>query len=258
MQEAIDSLNLNQGAHKLAAASYARLFLGTILPECCQRVLYLDCDTIVQDSLKKLWNVPMDHALIAGVQDTVDKFFLKVIHLPENTRYVNAGVLLVNLKAWREENVQQKFMDVIARFHGNVPHHDQGTINAVCRGRKIYLPVRYNMISNLYSFPARTIRRMYFMDRYYSQKEIDRAKQHPAIVHFTTGLVGRPWEENCTHPERESFWETVKASPWSDMGMQPDRRKKSLKAFTFVYHHMPRSMFEVLYRSMSWALHLRK
>jgi lipopolysaccharide biosynthesis glycosyltransferase len=112
--------------------------------------------------------------------------------------------------------------------------------------------------SNLYSFSARTISRIYFLKDYYSEKEAREAIAHPAIVHFTTGLVGRPWEENCSHPKAKAFWDTVKDTPWSDLKPAKDSRKAGLRAFTFVYEHMPLGLFETLYRAFSWTLHLRK
>lgn len=258
MGGAVESLNLRMGAHKIAIASYARLFMATLLPEECSRVLYIDCDTLVRDSLAPLWATEFGTALIAGAQDTVDSYFLSVIGLPKEARYINAGVLLANLAAWRAENLQEKFMALIAKFEGNVPHHDQGTINAVCGERRVIIPLRYNVTANLYSFSAQTIRKIYFLDTYYPQEELTRALEKPAIVHFTTGLLGRPWEENSTHPEQQAFWDTVQQTPWQGLQRKPDTRSLGLKAFIFFHKIVPRPIFEFVYRNISWALHLRK
>lgn len=258
MTEAIGGLNLKLGAHKIAIASYARLFLSSILPGDCDRVLYIDCDTLVRDSLAELWTTDFGNALIAGAQDTVDSYFLKVIGLAQGTKYVNAGILLINLKAWRDEEMQDKFVSLIAKFNGNVPHHDQGTINATCGERRVIVPIRYNLTSNIYSFSANTIRKIYFLDHYYTQAELDQAMAKPAIVHFTTGLLGRPWEEGSTHPEQQAFWDTVARTPWHDLQRKPDSRNAGLKAFILFHKLAPRPVFEFVYRSISWALHLRK
>lgn len=258
MREAVDSLNLNMGAHKIAIASYARLFMASLLPQTCERVLYLDCDTVVMDSLAPLWETAFGTALIAGVQDTVDSYFLDVIGLPKGTKYINAGILLVNLAAWRAENLQEQFMALITKFGGNVPHHDQGTINAVCGDRRIVVPLRNNVTANLYSFSAQTIRKIYFLDEFYSQEELTEALRHPAVVHFTTGLLGRPWEENSSHPQRDHFWSIVEKTPWKGLQPKPDTRGMGLKAFIFFHKVIPRPVFEFVYRNISWALHLRK
>ena len=258
MQEKIDSLNLNFGAHKIAVASYARLFLPSVLPPECDRVLYIDCDTIVRHSVRAYWDTEFGNALIAGCQDTVDGFFLQKIDLPGGVPYLNAGILLINLKAWREENLLDQFVQVIRRFDGNVPHHDQGVINAVCRERRVRVSVAYNLFSNLYTFSAKAIRRMYFLDDYYSQQELDAAVSDPTIVHFTSGFVGRPWEENSTHPLREEFWDVVNQSPWKGMALSPDSRKKGVKVFSILYRCLPHTLVEFAYRWMNGLLHLRK
>lgn len=258
MAGAVESLNLHMGAKKIAIASYARLFMPSLLPDSCDKVLYLDCDTLVRQSLKDLWEISFGTALIAGVQDTVDSYFLNVIGLEKEVQYINAGIILVNLKAWREENMQQKFMAFIEKFGGNVPHHDQGTINGTCGDRRIIAPLRFNVTANLYSFSAKTIRKIYFLQEYYSQEELDDALNAPAIVHFTSGLLGRPWEENSTHPLRDTFWDTVKKTPWRDLASAPDTRSFGLKAFIFFHKITPRPIFEFVYRNISWALHLRK
>ena len=258
MRNQLKNLNLNLGDREWFVAAYARLFLADIVPEKYDRVLYCDCDTIVKGSLKGLWDIEFKDELIAGVQDTVDKYFLKVIGLQAGVKYINTGVLLVNLKAWREENIKEEFKEIIKRFNGNVPHHDQGIINCASQSRRVIVPIKYNLTSNNYSFDAETVRKIYFLDEYYSQEEVDDAIANPVIVHYTTGLLGRPWEEGSAHPEREAFWQTVKKTPWKEMKMLPDSRKASLKAFTFVFEHIPKGLFIFLYRRASFLLHLKK
>ena len=258
MGPAVSSLDLHMGAKKIAIASYARLFIGSLLPDDCDRVLYIDCDTLIRDSLLPLWATDFGDALIAGVQDTVDSYFLDVIGLPRTVRYINAGILLINLSAWREENLQAQFMQLIEKFGGNVPHHDQGTINAVCKERRKIVPMRFNVTANLYSFSAQTIRKIYFLEEYYPQEELTAALESPAIVHFTTGLLGRPWEEKSTHPQKQAFWDTAAKTPWKDITPLPDSRSFGLKAFIFFHKIVPRPIFEFIYRNMCWVLHLRK
>jgi hypothetical protein len=112
-------------------------------------------------------------------------------------------------------------------------------------------------MTNVYSFSARTIRRMYFLDSYYEQPEVDAALRDPAIIHFTSGLVGRPWEEGCTHPARERYRALMRDTPWGDGALLPRTLKRSTRAFGWTYRHMPRPLFEAMYRALCWALHLR-
>ncbi len=258
MKSMVSHLDLHFGSYKISIASYARLFLSSIIQESVHKILYLDCDTIVCDSLTDLWDINLEGKAVAGVLDTVDSFFLKKIGLPEGDPYVNAGIILVNLAYWREHHMEQQFMAFIRKFEGNVPHHDQGTINGTCRNAKLIIAPRYNVTSNLYSFSSKTIRRMYFMDTFYAQEELNEARIHPAIVHFTTGLVGRPWEENCIHPMKNAYLQAAKASPWIADPLLPDSRGFLVKAFSYFYYHAPHFLTEAAYRSVCRLAHIRK
>ena len=250
-------LGLQGAAFRIAAASYARLFLPSLLPNQVDRLLYLDCDTIVAAPLDALWETPLDGVYIGGVQDTVDVYFQKIIGLAPELPYINAGLLLINLKAWRDDDLQSRFADFIRRFEGQVPHHDQGTINGVCAEKRLLLPLRYNMTSNLYSFSVHTIERIYFIKQYYSQKELDQALQSPAIVHFTSGLVGRPWEERCTHPERDRFLSAKADTPWASDPLAQFSLKLKTRVFAAFYRLAPRWLFETAYRMLGWVQHLK-
>ena len=258
MEVAVSGLDLQMGVRKIAVASYARLFLASIIPKECDRILYLDCDTIVRNSLNEYWNTNLENDMVAGVRDTVDSFFLKKIGLDSEDYYVNAGILLINLAGWREQHLEAQFMEFIRKYNGNVPHHDQGTINGVCKNKKCIVAPRYNATSNIYSFSAKTIRRIYFMNSFYSQRELEEAKKNPAVLHFTTGLVGRPWEENCTHPMKEEYLRIAKESPWKNDPLLPDSRKLSVRVFSAFYRYAPLFLSEAAYRLISLVAHIRE
>jgi lipopolysaccharide biosynthesis glycosyltransferase len=245
-----------QGSASGMAVKYARLFLSTLVPADVDRILYLDCDTLVTDELTALWATPLDTAYVAGVQDTIDLYFQKVIGLPAGQPYLNAGVLLINLKRWRDDKLEARFIAFIRRFGGQVPFHDQGTVNGVCGTQRALLPLRFNMTSNLYSFSVSTIERIYFIDRFYSQPELDEALRSPAIIHFTPGLVGRPWEEPCAHPEQERFLAMKRDTPWSGVPLTPRTLEWTTRLFAFYYRHVPRRLFEASYRMLSQLRHI--
>lgn len=256
LEAAVLGLELNMGPRKISIASYARLFLASVIPDTYDRILYLDCDTIVCDNLKDFWSIDLEGYMVAGVRDTVDSFFLKKIGMKPDEYYVNAGTILINLSSWRKEELEKKFIHFIRKHNGNVPHHDQGTINGVCRNKKRILPPRFNATANIYSFSAKTIKRIYFLDSFYTQKELNEAKKNPAIIHFTTGLVGRPWEENCTHPMQAEYLKVARSSPWKDEPLEPDSRKISVKLFSSLYKHAPLFVSETIYRGISLLTHV--
>lgn len=254
----IAKLDLHMSARKISVVAYARLFLASLLPEDCDRIIYLDCDTIVCDDLSGMWNAELSDNPVAGVEDTIDSFFLGAIGLQKGTRYLNSGILLMNIALWRRENYQERFLNFIRERDGYVPHHDQGVINGVCGDKRVILPLRYNVFSNIYSFTNKMIKRMYDLSDYYSQEEIDEARKNPAIIHFTTGLLGRPWEKNCHHPLKDKYTEASNMSPWHDMPLLEDKTKRSVRLAAFMRRLMPDGMFAGIYRLLSGLTHLRE
>ena len=125
---------MNVNTH-FCRSTYGKLFLAQL--EEVDLMLAFDCDTIVSGSLTELLKVDMSGTLVAGVQDTVNPYFVHKIGLTDNDRYINCGgVILLNLKLWREMEVEDKCIDYVMSFGGNPPFVDQGTINHICKDKK--------------------------------------------------------------------------------------------------------------------------
>lgn len=91
-------------------ATYSRLFIASLLPETVDKVIYLDCDALVLDSFKEILNLDLNNYLAAGVLAlNCTAEVKKAIDLNEDDLYINAGMLLINLKRWRQENVENQF-----------------------------------------------------------------------------------------------------------------------------------------------------
>ncbi len=91
-----------------------RLFMGDMLPETVERVLYLDCDTVVLQSLKHLWKENLEGSIVGAVMEpTIYETVKESIDLGEEDPYYNSGVLLVDLKQWREQEDPEKASGVL-------------------------------------------------------------------------------------------------------------------------------------------------
>ena len=80
---------------------YFRLFASDYLPSDIDRILYLDCDTVVINDLKELYNMDFeDNYYIAAthISKVLHKFNEIRLNIQEDEPYVNTGVLLINLK----------------------------------------------------------------------------------------------------------------------------------------------------------------
>ena len=107
----------------------ARLVIDKLLPETIDKILYLDGDTIVRGNLSELWNTDIsEYILAASIEPTVDRERKKQLGL-EKLPYYNAGILLINLKKWREEKAGKIILDYYKANDGKLFANDQDALN---------------------------------------------------------------------------------------------------------------------------------
>ena len=109
-----------------------RCVLSFILPE--ERVLWLECDTIVNEDISDLFDINMDGCYYAGVmepQKSRDIF-----------RYINSGVLLCNLSLLRDTQKEVELAYFLNNFR--FVWADQEVINLLCQGHIRTIDSEYN------------------------------------------------------------------------------------------------------------------
>jgi lipopolysaccharide biosynthesis glycosyltransferase len=132
--------------------AYLRLFAPYIIDKSLDKLLYLDVDIIVQDDISKLWNMPLGDSIIGAVQDsckTVDSPWSGISNyrdfgLAPDTKYFNSGVLLINPKKWRDENIS---IEILSVLNANVEHikmADQYGFNVVFANKWLELDPNWN------------------------------------------------------------------------------------------------------------------
>lgn len=201
--------------NEFSRSSFGRIFLSRLKE--VDKILYLDCDSIINGSFKELYSTDISKYYVAGVQDNVYPFFKEWIGLDKGTRYINAGFLFMNLKLWRKDNIEQKCLSVIKKYSGTVPHHDQGVINSVCNNNTLIIHPKYNFQAPMIRFSSKQIKKMSEDVNYYSDAELKEAKENPVFIHFTTDIYNRPWLNPCTHPMKNIFVNYMKKSPWKNV-----------------------------------------
>ena len=216
--EALIGIKVNVNA--LSISTYLRLFLIKLLPKEVDTVLYLDCDVIIDSNIDQIWECDIANNYVAGVIDTMYPHYFEGIGLPLNKYYINAGVLLINLKKWRDDNVTNKFIQFIDRFKGDVPHLDQGVINGVFQD-KLILDLKYNVQTPLFIFKKyKTIIDFFKLNNYYTENEWQHAREFPIIIHYSSSYAGRPWFKYSFHPKRERYRYYKKLSPYKGNTLQ--------------------------------------
>lgn len=193
-------------------AAYSRIFMADILPSELTRVLYLDCDTIVLSNLTDLISMELGQHACAMALDTVSPRFKQHVGLEAGHNYFNSGVLLANLTYWRTHSVSHKLWEYFKMGDMSLP--DQNAINSVLSQEILILPIRYNATSRLLSISAKSLQRLCRGGHFYDCAEITEAQNDPAIIHYVSDALGRPWQQNCQLPFA-SFWnDAFCKSPW--------------------------------------------
>jgi UDP-glucose/galactose:(glucosyl)LPS alpha-1,2-glucosyl/galactosyltransferase len=185
-------------------ANYYRLLAPLLLPRDIEKVLYLDSDIVIRQSLGELWNIDLtDHALAAVEDYYADpgKILpkLKSLQLPLGAKYFNSGVMLINLTFWRLNNVSERAIRFISANPVKVDLWDQDALNAILVHRWIELPSIWNAQHNAQ------------LNVYSGQPVRD-----AAIVHFV-GPV-KPWDWSWRlstgHPFRYEYQRYRRRTPW--------------------------------------------
>lgn len=242
----LDSAHLLNGDMKQQRGSlstFSRLYMGRLLPRDINKALYLDCDLLVLKNIEELYDSDINGYYCAGVGDCVSEAHLKAIGLEGKSNYFNAGVLLINLKMWREENAEKQFEEFSRRYSNDVLYADQGIINGVLSSRSLKLPPEYNCYTAMYDFTYKDLMTFRKPVEYYSETEIESAKNDPAIVHFTTSFLSlRPWVEGCGHPYAEEWQKYKSMSPWATVLPEKDKRSGKKRFAVMAYKLLPNSL----------------
>lgn len=122
------------------------------------RVLYLDSDTLVLGDISEFYNTDLGDAVIAGSIDTgITQKHIKSIGGDVNSHYLNAGVLLMDLKKLREMKIVKTWLSMIDKQH--YPAHDQDIIFLTLAGKfKVVDPIYNCSLSTSYSMPDEDVK----------------------------------------------------------------------------------------------------
>ncbi|WP_414575270.1 glycosyltransferase family 8 protein [Anabaena sp. CCY 9402-a] len=237
----------------VSVATYLRLLIPDILPEIFKKAIYLDSDLLVKGNLKNLWNQEIaNYALLACtdlvipcVSSSLGIINYKELGLTPDTPYFNAGVLVMNLPKWREEEISEKVWHYFSENADYVRMGDQEGLNAVLANKWGKLNPKWNVISHILCYES-------WKDSPFKE-EIRHIKDElihkPDIVHFAG--VAKPWKIGCDHPAQLQWIHHLQASGWF-------QTTESIVWFTKWFLRYYSWQLKVLIRKLIFALGLGK
>lgn len=220
-----------------------RLFFMEYIEKDVERLLYLDCDTVVCGKLDELFDAPMDNSPAAVVLDSLSgKEYKKIIGFEESDQYFNAGMVLFNVENWVKNDCQSRLSALMNDPKYNLPNNDQDYLNLLLKEDKTVVSPKYNFQTTHQVYSNKAYFSCYSSNGYYGENEIDEARNAPAILHAYRFLGQFPWHKNAPHPWRPIFWEYVAKSQWSDL--EPRESKGAIFAIErAVFKIAPKSVF---------------
>ena len=171
----------------ISAIAYARYFIADYIPE--DKVLYLDSDLIVNDSLEGLFTINLGDKWLAAVRDTEGVTF-------------NTGVLLINNAKWKQENIKEllitqsiETLKIVAEGRFKNFNGDQTIFNQVVKDNWLELDRRFNLQVG------------HDVVAFYSNwpNFFDESSYRPVVLHFLSHR--KPWTTLIANRYRDLWWD---------------------------------------------------
>lgn len=224
---------------KISLTAYFRLFIPQILPLSVEKLLYLDCDTMVRKDLTDLWERKFDGC--AAVAEPTAPLMKEKIGLKRSDYYFNSGVLLVDLKKWREEKIMEKFVKYMEEMQGDVSFEDQGVINHVLKNEISALPFKYNVTTQFFDFGYDGFSMMKKDEVRYGRNEVETGLENPWIVHFTNSFASeRPWVKESKHRYADEWLKYKSKTAWKNSPLWESNKDMVRRLSRAIYKVLPR------------------
>ena len=192
-----------KNVYHFSIVTYYRLFIASLFPQ-YDKVIYLDCDLVVLGDISELYRVELGENILGAapeqfVQNTKEfRQYAETALGVDPDGYVNAGVLLMNLKAFRENGIEDRFVQLISEYDFDLLDPDQAYLNYLCLDKIHVLPNGWNKEPMPLALEGKK-----------------------NIVHYA--LYKKPWQYDDVM-DGEYFWKYAKRSPFYE---QICRRKES-------------------------------
>lgn len=193
-----------------ATESFYCVLLQALLPN-YDKVICMDCDVVVLEDIFNLYHIDLGNCLIGAVRD-VDGigqcyaealgknpskkmtgrtiYMLETMGLSRVEDYFQSGVMLLNLKEWRNTFTIERIAEIACADW--IVWGDQDTMNILCKNRVHYLDQRWNVIVN---HKGKQLKMLANYGPTEILQEYTEARKAPAIIHYAGT---KPWDEPLT------------------------------------------------------------
>lgn len=220
----------------ISIATYFRLFMIDRLPNRVQKVIYLDCDVVVNGSLDLIWNWKFenDHCILAA-NDEPENARLSVRRLGYDFSYsyFNAGVLMADIVKLRQIIDRNVINNYLKQYGSIIQFHDQDILNALLYDKRDIMPIEYDMLEVYY-----------LKNRFSEDQDFYTKLKNPVIIHYSGPI--KPWHIECKHPFKGLFYRYIGLTEYLDY--VPQRKYSSMKSRSiFLIKQMVKIIMEIIH-----------
>ncbi|GGI14205.1 hypothetical protein GCM10007377_09770 [Galliscardovia ingluviei] len=212
----VSGVELSTNNEHISVETYYRFLIQEVLPF-YDKVLYLDSDIVINGNIAELFDTQLGDNLLAAVRD-ID--FLGNLNMKDGNRleynrevlgmknpyeYFQAGVLVLNTKAMREQYSITQWLEFAS--NPDYIYNDQDVLNVCCEGRVEYLDWNWNVmhdcanrVANVFSYAPNSA-----FDAYQA------SRQNPLIIHYAG--FEKPWKNpDCDFASY--YWRYARQTPF--------------------------------------------
>ena len=170
---------------------YSRIYFADMFPR-IDRFIYLDSDLILCDSIEKLWKDNLSGNIIGAIEfESLRNVYSKKIG---GQSFFSSGVLLVDAKKYRKENIAQKIDKYLRKNKGKLIFADQDALNFVLKSK-------WKKISSKWNVDAAN---------YNDGQEI-------SIIHFIGSQIRKPLHPLCASEKKELYYYYLQQTGWKSI-----------------------------------------
>jgi lipopolysaccharide biosynthesis glycosyltransferase len=153
--EWLDELPVHRSLSRLPLAAFARIFVSRLVADDCERILYLDGDVLVRQSVQPLLDMSLEGCIVAAVGDDLATHFAnpsasrnipgwREAGIAPSALVFNSGVLVIDRERWDAGSVQHRTLEAVERTLGSTSWADQAALNLTLWRDWLPLETRWN------------------------------------------------------------------------------------------------------------------
>lgn len=211
----VSNYKLKANAH-ISVETYYRFLIQELLSN-YKKILYLDCDIIVNCDISELYNINIDGYMLAAARDpdflgqinganyNTQKYCQEKFLMKDPYNYFQAGVLLLNNVEMKKAHSLHEWLTFASHKY---LYNDQDVLNLYCEGRVKYIDMSWNLITDCYHTRIKDVISCAPAN---IQNEYFKARKNPKIIHYA-GFM-KPWH-NPSEDFAHYFWYYSRKTPF--------------------------------------------